>query len=297
MPRRSPFTAVPSRLAQLEQPLRADLHCHSTASDGDYTPSQVVALARNARLAAVAITDHDTLAGLPEARQFAESHIELIAGVEISAAFGTGEVHLLGYFLDPDHEELNAVLGQMCQRRRERFHDFVTQLAATGAPLSVDRVQRAAAVSPSLGRRHLASLLIASGRASNNREAFHRYLIPLNERVLPKMLLPLDEAIQLVHTDGGVASLAHPPANLSIEAVQQLAEAGLDALETNYPWGRSSPGVRLRELARQFGLAITGGSDCHGPEPSHRRIGSHGIRLEELTALRERRDHRDCPGS
>jgi predicted metal-dependent phosphoesterase TrpH len=106
--------------------------------------------------------------------------------------------------------------------------------------------------------------------------------------VRAKKLVPIEEAIQLVHAANGVASLAHPPATLTDAEFSQLRDAGLDAIEAVYPWGRNSPAVRLREVAARLDLAISGGSDCHGPEPAHRRIGSHAITSDELAALRER---------
>jgi hypothetical protein len=127
--RRSPFTAVPGRLADLALPRRADLHVHTTASDGEYTAAQVGALARQAGLAAVAITDHDVLGAVDEARASAGDQVYVIAGVEISASFNNREVHLLSYFIRTDHAELNRVLGRVRDARRERFHDFVEKLA------------------------------------------------------------------------------------------------------------------------------------------------------------------------
>jgi 3',5'-nucleoside bisphosphate phosphatase len=306
MPRRQPFTALCTRLAQLARPRRADLHVHTTASDGEFTPSQVVALARQANLAAVAVTDHDTLAAVGEARAAAgdqearspkaseASPFEVVPGVEITAGFNGRELHLLGYFVRTDYAELNAALARLCERRRERFRDFVAKLADRGTRLPDDRVKLIEESSPSLGRRHVAGLLLAGKFAQNRNEAFHRFLGPLAGSVLPKLLLPVEEAIHLVREAGGVTSLAHPPADLTEADFRALAGCGLSALEAEYPWGRNSPAARLREAAARLGLAITGGSDCHGPDPPHRRIGSHAITSEELEALRDRRDR---PGS
>ncbi len=288
MPRRSPFTQLCGRLAELAKPRRADLHVHTTASDGEFTPSQVVALARQANLAALAITDHDTLAAVAEARAVAGEHLEVIPGVEISAQFAGREVHLLGYFVRTDHTPLNAALGKMCKQRLERFRDFVAKLAERGCPIPTDRVTLTEESSPSLGRRHIAGLLVACKFAHHRTEAFHRFLGPLGRQVIPKLLLPVGEAIQLVHAAGGTASLAHPAPDLTDDAFRTLADFGLDAVEVEYPWGRNSPAARLREVARQFGFAISGGSDCHGPDPTHRRIGSYAITSDELNALRER---------
>jgi predicted metal-dependent phosphoesterase TrpH len=284
--KRSSFTAVPGRLAELARPRRVDLHVHTTASDGEYTAAQVGAMARQAGLAAVAITDHDVFGSADEARASAGDQVEVISGVEISASFDTREVHLLGYFSRADPTQLDRVLARVRDARRDRFHDFVEKLAANGTHLPPDRVRIVAESSPSLGRRHLAKLLVECGFARVRVEAFHRLLGPLRHAVAPKALLPVEEAIHLVRAAGGVASLAHPPADLSGEDYARLAAMGLVALEVVYPWGRSSRSASLREVAASLGLAVSGGSDCHGPDPSHRRIGSHGITVDELNALR-----------
>jgi len=288
MPRRSPFTSVGSQLAALARPRRADLHLHTTRSDGEFTPAQVAAFAQQAGLAAIAVTDHDTLAAVAEVRKAAPEQLEVIAGVEISAEFAGREVHLLGYFIRTDHAELNSALTRVCDRRRERFRDYVAKLADRGHRLPEESVSRIEHTTPSLGRRHIASLLVECRITHNRTEAFHRFLGPLRGEVLPKVLVPVEEAIHLVHAAGGVASLAHPSAELADDAFRSLAGYGLDAIEVEYPWGRNSRTTTLREVARRFGFAVSGGSDCHGPDPAHRRIGSHGINPEELETLRGR---------
>jgi predicted metal-dependent phosphoesterase TrpH len=289
--RRSPFTALCSQLHRLARPPRADLHVHTTASDGEYTPSQVAALAREAGLAAVAVTDHDTLVGVAEAREaasgFGARTVEVVPGVEITTDLDGRELHLLGYFVRPDHPELADALRRVCERRRERFFDFVAKLAASGVVIPRDRADLIAARTPSLGRRHVAGLLVACGFSGNTNGAFYRYLHPLRAAVVPKIAVPIEDAIRLVREAGGVSSLAHPP-DLTDDQFARLRAAGLDGIEADYPFGRSSPGGRLREVAGRFGFVRTGGSDCHGPTPAHRRIGSTAVPLERLDELRRR---------
>lgn len=285
--RTSAYTFAASRLAQLAQPKRADLHAHTTASDGEFTPSQVVMHAREAKLCAVAVTDHDTTAGVEEARIAAGPSIALIPGVEISAGFAGREVHLLGLFVRTNHDELNSVLVTACAARRERFRSFVALLRNRGLHLPDDRVGLTEAASVSLGRRHVAGLLVTCGHAATRTEAFHKYVNRIAGAVAPKVLIPVEEAIRLVRNAGGVSSLAHPPADLTDEQFGQLRASGLNAVEAVYPWGRKSSEKRLREVATRFGFAVSGGADCHGPEPAHRRIGSHAISPDELAALRE----------
>jgi hypothetical protein len=290
MPRTSAYTTAVARLAQLAAPLRADLHTHTTASDGDFTPSQVVAYARAAKLHAVAITDHDTLAAIPEAQNAAANHLTLIPGVEISSRFDGREVHLLGYLVRTDHAELNAVLAKVCAARRERFRGFVDVLRRGGHDLPEDRVRLVEQSAVSLGRRHVAALLVACGKARTRTDAFHTLLSRTTGHAVPKLLVPVEEAIELVRAAGGVSSLAHPPADLTDEQFGRLRAFGLNALEAVYPWGRNSSEKQLREVAARLGLAVSGGSDCHGADPRHKRVGSHAITADELSALRESAD-------
>ena len=290
----SPFTALCQQANRPGGRVRADLHVHTTASDGDYTPSQVAALAKQVGLSAVAVTDHDTTAGVAEAAEVAAglpgwNRVEVIPGVEITTDFDGREFHLLGLFVDPQHPELSANLVRLCVRRRERFGDFLAKLAEAGTPIPADRAAPVEGRTASLGRRHVAGLLVACGFARSRNEAFGRLLGPLKGTVLPKEKLPIGEAIALVHAAGGVASLAHPPADLTDDELDRLAASGLDAVESEYAWGRSGSAGRLRAAAARLGLAVTGGSDCHGPDPAHRRVGSHGLTAVALEELRGRR--------
>ena len=288
MPKRSPFTLVCSRLAQLGAPARADLHVHTTASDGEYTASQVVALARQAGLRVVAVTDHDTLASVADAQAAAGTAIDFVPGVEISTAFAGREFHLLGYFVRTDCADLNAALATVCDSRRERFHELVALLPERGVTVQSDRARLLEESTASLGRRHVASLIVACGAATTRTEAFHRFVNPLIRKTRPKTLIPLESAIALVRAAGGVSSLAHPPPHLTEDDFGALRAFGLDAIEVVYPWGRNSPVSRLRAVAARFGFAVSGGSDCHGPDPAHRRIGSCAVTFDEFTALRDR---------
>jgi predicted metal-dependent phosphoesterase TrpH len=286
MPRGQPFTALCRLAARLSEPRAADLHVHTTASDGDYTPSQVVALARQARLAAVAVTDHDTLAGVGPAVETAAGALEVIAGVELSAEFGGREVHLLGYFVRRDDARLVSHLEGVCDRRRERFRAFVTRLAAAGIEFVDGLAELEADRSTSLGRRHLAGLLVRSGAARSRYGAFQRFLLPLSPDVPAGHLTPAAEAIRLVRDAGGVCSLAHPPEGDEEPLLTGLRDLGLLAVEAAFPAAGVSRSERLRALARKLGLAVTGGSDCHGPEAAGRAVGARGISRDELAVLR-----------
>ncbi|MFO0966306.1 MAG: PHP domain-containing protein [Gemmataceae bacterium] len=285
MPAGSPFTRLCQSLSAPPSRGRADLHLHTTASDGLYTPAQVVDLARRCGLPAIAITDHDTLAAIEPARR-AAAGLEVIAGVEISCEFRERELHLLGYFFNPVDGPLNAALEDIASGRRERFQVMVNRLAERG--VDVRGAVNAMAPAPALGRRHLAEILVKNRHAATVHEAFRRYLHDGGTVEAPKRRLPVEQAIALVRGAGGVAAWAHPPYDEARAQLRSLKDIGLGAIEVSFPSCR--PGhVRLfREMAQALDLAVTGGSDCHGPEPLRRAVGSFGVSSEELARLRSR---------
>jgi predicted metal-dependent phosphoesterase TrpH len=286
MPRRQPFTALCRAAAQPRSAGRADLHVHTTYSDGSYTPGEVVDLARRAGLAALAVTDHDTLDGIPAAQAAAEgSALEIVPGVEISAEYQGRELHLLAYFVDAGNGPLQAALARLREHRALRYHDMVDRLRGCGVVLSDEEV-RAQAATGSLGRRHLASLLVQTRRVGSIREAFQRYLGDQGRATVPKVRLPVAEAIALVRGAGGVAAWAHPGAICTWETLMELRVLGLGAVEVEYPACRPSRRRELRALAGALGLAVTGGSDCHGPGDDRRDVGMCGVSDADLTALR-----------
>jgi predicted metal-dependent phosphoesterase TrpH len=306
MPARQPFTVLcqlaatlprtgvrpargcPSRLGAG----RADLHVHTTCSDGEYTPQQVVEVARLSGLLAVAVTDHDTLDGIGPARAAADGSVEVIPAVEISAEHAGREVHILGYFVRPDDDPLRQALDRLRQHRQQRFWDMVERLRSFGVEVDAGERQRLLAGAGVLGRRNLAEALVRSGRASTVREAFRRYLGDGGRVALPKVLLNAAEAICLVRGAGGVASWAHPPFDGAQETLRGLAGLGLGAVEVEFPGVKSSRNRHLRQWAGELGLAVTGGSDCHGPGDWKRAVGACGVTAEELAALRPSAEER-----
>jgi 3',5'-nucleoside bisphosphate phosphatase len=265
---------------------RADLHIHTTFSDGLYTAAQVVDLARRSGLGAIAITDHDTTDGFQPARESAMgSNLEIVPGVEITSHFRGRELHLLGYFIRPADEALRTALDRLREDRAGRFWDLVDHLQRRGVGFPEEELQRYRQTGV-LSRRHLAETLVRLGRASTVREAFHRYLA---DDTVPRLRrLPVADAIGCVRGAGGVASWAHPSYDCNRESVAELQRLGLGALEAAYP---TFPPKRVKELcalAAEFGLAVTSGSDCHGPEPLRRAIGAASMTHEELETLRQR---------
>jgi predicted metal-dependent phosphoesterase TrpH len=290
MPRGDPFTQFCQQMARTDRAVVGDLHLHTTASDGDYTPSHVVALASVARLKAIALTDHDTCAGIAAAReaalQFPEPRRpEIIAGVEISSEFEGREVHILGLLVDPACVSLKRALGQIAESRVVRFTEFVEYFRNHGTPLDEGRIQATLAGTACPGRRHVAGLLVGSGVARSRYDAFQRFLGPALPSITPKALLPATDAIRLIDEAGGIASLAHPPADCDGTTMQRFHDLGLRAIEVEFPASTVSRTLELRTWAKDLGWAVTGGSDCHG---SDRALGSRGVTASELAELRGR---------
>jgi predicted metal-dependent phosphoesterase TrpH len=287
MPSRQPFTRLCQEAYRPPTSGRADLHVHSTYSDGVYSPMQIVDLARRVGLAAVAVTDHDTLAGVGPTRAAARGGLEVVAGVEITADHDGREVHVLGYFVRLDDADLTAALDRLRERRRGRFHEMVEGLRDRGVPVAEEAVS-GLATTATLGRRNLAQILHDGGHVGSVREAFVRYLAddgPLN---FPKERLPVAEAVRLVRAAGGLTSIAHPSPVLSQEGLTRLRDLGVQAIEAAYPSIRAAREQELRKWATALGLVVTGGSDCHGPGVSGRALGARGVSKEELAAIREK---------
>jgi predicted metal-dependent phosphoesterase TrpH len=280
----SPFTRLCQEIARVRTPERADLHLHTTYSDGTHTPESLVHRAIKAGLKAIAVTDHDTVAGVAPAIQVAGGRIEVITGVEITSEFEGREVHLLGYFFDPTHPQLSEALSNLQKARRERLLEMADRLPL--APPELREELRAIPGEISLGRRHLAHGLIRHGKTRSLHDAFQRCLSAPELKGIPKYRLPVAQAIHLVHEAGGVSSLAHPPLDTNLEMLFELQKMGLKALECEYPWANRSHGKQMRGLANQLDLLVTGGSDSHDPAPATRGVGARTITLAELDKLR-----------
>ncbi|MFL5329136.1 MAG: PHP domain-containing protein [Gemmataceae bacterium] len=284
MPAAAPFTRLCLAMNTPRSVGRADLHMHTTASDGTYTPAQLLDLARRSGLAAIAITDHDTIAGYQAATQIAISGVELVPGVEISAEHEGREFHLLAYFFDPEDTALMQMLNQLRQDRAERFREMIRRLRSCGVDVSDDA---APPDETSLGRRHLAMILQETGKVGSVREAFYRYLGENGPAFVPKQSIPLAEAIPVVREAGGLTSCAHPRGDLDLPELRRLADMGLRAIEAVYPSFKRSRRDELKRWAALLGLGITGGSDCHGPDERSRTVGACSLSTEEWGALRE----------
>jgi predicted metal-dependent phosphoesterase TrpH len=271
-------------------PTRVDLHTHSNYSDGLLSPAALVEEAASRGVRFLGLTDHDTVAGIAEARNAGERlGVEIIPGVELSTSLAGGEgVHLLGYFLDVENAELLAGLAGYAAARAERMTRMIERLKLIGVPIDAARVQ-ALVGHGTAGRPHLARVLVESGHATSVPDAFDRYIGQGKPAYVPRPRVDPRDAIALVRVAGGVPVLAHPFWPGGVESVlDRLVPAGLLGMEVDY--GEYSPEDRetLRAIARRRGLIATGGSDFHGAFlGAGRELGSAPVPLEAVAALRE----------
>ncbi|PSQ82026.1 MAG: phosphoesterase [Bacteroidetes bacterium QS_1_63_11] len=247
------------------EPAYADLHTHTHCSDGTLAPDVLVQQAAERGVQVLAVTDHDTTAGLDSAREAESEHdIQLVDGVELSVEVEGQSVHLLGYGFDPTHEALTDYLAAFSQRRRERLDQMIQRLAETGIQVEAEQVQHHVGTSSAPGRPHLARALVDGGHVDSYRAAFEQYLGTDQPRYVPAPTHPAAEAIEVLHTAGGVAVLAHPGQWTSGETLRRLCEWGLDGIECQFPSHPEYLVDYYRTICRSRDLLATGGSDFHG---------------------------------
>lgn len=246
-----------------------DLHTHTSASDGRCTPSELVARAKAAGVTTLAVTDHDTVAGSAAAADAcAGAGIEFVAGIEITAVRDEVDVHVLGYFIDPDAGPLNAFLAEQRRRRIDRVGQMIARLALLGMQLEAHAILQPALEQPgsSIGRPAIARALVAAGYAATTNDAFASWLSRGRPAFVARDGASPDAVIAQIHGAGGLASLAHPRVLGRDEWIAGLAAAGLDAIEAYHTKHDDSDSGRYRAIAESHGLALTGGSDFHGDE-------------------------------
>jgi 3',5'-nucleoside bisphosphate phosphatase len=260
-----------------------DLHTHSTASDGAKRPAEVARAARAAGLSAFALTDHDTVAGLADARAAADqAGIRLINGVELSAVEGEMETHILGLHLG-SVAEIEHHLAELREMRVTRAKRIVERLNTLNVPVTFEAVLQQAA-GGAVGRPHIAKALVNGGWAHDLREAFDRYLGNGRSAFVPKDRLAMVDAIDLIHRASGIAVLAHPGGLGTRERVRVLVDAGLDGLEVLHPSHSAEDLQRLDALAGEFDLVRSGGSDWHGAPDGSRTLGMMRVPAQWLAS-------------
>jgi len=256
-----------------------DLHVHTTASDGQYTPTEILTKAAEKNINTIAITDHDTVDGITEAQKAAkELNINLIKGCELNINFQTGEFHLLGLGLQEISPSLQTILDNLVKNREERNVEIVNKMQADGVDITVEEIY-ADFPNTIIGRPHFAAELVKKGIVKHRQQAFDSYLAKGRKWYVNRVGANLDEAIVAIKESSGVPVLAHP---MSLylswgklpDAIKDFKERGLVGLEAFHPGARVTDCLRLEELAKKLDLIVTAGSDFHGEKiRADRKLG------------------------
>lgn len=258
-----------------------DLHIHTTASDGTSTPEDIVMQAEKLGLLGIAITDHDTTAGLTRgmnAIKEGAGKLDFIPGIELNAEINGVETHILGYFINHNNRALNNRLYQIKQERRDRADKMIAKIQDIGININIEQVKQFVK-GEMIGRPHIAQALLAQGYVNSVGEAFKMYIGQGRPAYVNRYKFLPEEAINLIHGAGGVSIIAHPGLISRKEFIYELIAMGVNGLEVYYPDHHEEQIRWYRDLCNKFGLLLTGGSDYHGynNKDSRGRLGSCGI--------------------
>jgi 3',5'-nucleoside bisphosphate phosphatase len=264
----------------------ADLHLHTNFSDGTFTPEELVSQAAKQRLAAIAVTDHDTVEGCERAANACRAlEIEFIAGTELTAEQNDNEIHILGYLVDTHNPKLLTEIAKFQAVRQSRIHEMVAKLNDLNVPLRAENVF-ALANCRSPGRPHVARALVKAGLVGSLDEAFERFLKKHRPAWVPKAKMSAMVAIELIQQANGLAVMAHPGLNRSDEVIPDLVEAGLDGIECFHTKHSTAIAEHYLEIADKFNLLVTGGSDCHGLSKGKPLIGTIRLPYQHVEKLK-----------
>jgi len=264
---------------------RIDLHLHSLHSDGALSPAELVARAREAGVSILSLTDHDSVRGVPEAREACRHEgLTFIPGVELGVGIGDDEVHILGYGLDTKGRPLQNALDQLAGERIDRMEKMLAALGRLGVTITLEDVQ-AETGGHIVGRLHLASALVRLGHVANHGEAFQRWIGAGRPAYVRRQLLTLREAIDLILEAGGVAVVAHPGLTRRDELIEYLVRLGIRGLEVYHPKHDFVDVSRYLKLCAKFDLFATGGSDFHGVGKLDKPPGSAATPADQYAKL------------
>jgi len=281
---------------------KIDLHVHTNKSDGTFSPEQAVDYARAKGLAAIAITDHDTVSGvnpaMMQAQKFAND-LEVISGIEISAEWTEGgeelEIHMLGYFIDWESEVLQKNFDNLSEARIIRAERIIEKLRQHNILIDMDDVLAFAPSTESIGRLHIAQAIQKEGYVQSTNKAFDMFLGNNKCCYVPKHQLDPEGALKLIRDLKGLSVIAHPgflKKDFALSLIQRMVKSGLDGIEVYYPEHREETKKYFEEIAKTYGLLMTGGTDCHGTVKEHIMMGTLDIPYELLEKMKQRRDEK-----
>jgi len=241
-----------------------DFHLHTRHSDGTFAPEEVIRRAKSLKMTAISITDHDTLSALPAARRAAGEDLEILTGIEMTAASHDRELHVLGYGFRDEDPAMQDYIRQAQERRHGRIHLMIDQLNARGIDVTRAEVEKIAGEGTSIGRPHLAEALLKKGAVHSLNEAFDRYIGDHAPCFVKQAILTTADAARLIRQAGGVAVLAHPYRLVEDDWIPSLAADGIQGIEVYHSDHNPATTRHYLKIAQEFNLLTTGGSDCHG---------------------------------
>lgn len=253
----------------------ADLHMHSTHSDGKLTVEEIIHHAKNMNLKCISITDHDTIDGTVEAINFKDKgNVDIIPGIEFSTLYEGEEIHILGYLFDCYDKEFNSFIRNMQEHRSDRAVKIIDKFRSIGIDLTMEELLQKSR-GESIGRPHFAYLLMEKGYASSVQDAFKKYLLPGSVCYVERFKITPEDTIKRIREAGGVSILAHPGLIKNQDLVKSILEMKIDGIEVYHSKHTSKQNREYYYLARENQLFITGGSDCHSKIPNEKPfIGS-----------------------
>lgn len=266
-----------------------DLHTHTNFSDGTFTPLGLIDEAASLGLSAIAVTDHDTIAGLkPSLDSAAKNTLEVLPGIELSAEYDGSEVHILGYLIDYENKKLLKQLDILKNNRIRRIYEMAEKLRGLGVEIRAEDVFSASPNSI-IGRLHVARVLLQRGYVSSTQEAFQKYIGDTCPAYVLGFKLSPEEAIKLIKESGGIPVLAHPYTIKSDTLLLDIIKEGIMGLEAYYPEHSQAVTNFFLNLARENNLLVTGGSDFHGSGKPNVKMGCLKIYYELVDKLKEAR--------
>lgn len=273
--------------------MEVDMRIHTIASDGTFTPEEIVKRAKSLGMKSIAITDHDTIDGLEEGKRTAtEIGIEFIQGIEISCNVDNLEVHILGYFLNLNDEKFLAELEELKRARENRNRKVMEKLKICGIVVDMEKVKNMAPGNI-ISRVHIANYLVEIGAATSKNDAFERYLGKTGAAYVPKENFPPERAVKMLRANGAFVSMAHPKLitqndGLLENMISELKKIGLGGLEAIYSTFTPSEKRKYKKMAKRHSLLVTGGSDFHGANREGIDIGDTGLEYSQFRLIKER---------
>ncbi|MBD3290905.1 PHP domain-containing protein [candidate division KSB1 bacterium] len=268
----------------------ADLHIHSIYSDGADSPLEIIDKAKENHLKAISITDHDNISAFPVGKNYAiEAGVEFIPGVEISTVFNGIDLHLLGYYFDAEDSALLSYIKFLQEERKIRARKIIDKMLHQGIKLDVEKVMKKA-YPGSVGRPHIADVLVEDGFVSSYQHAFNQYIGDKCCCFVPKYQITPREAINLVKDAGGLCFIAHPGIDVNDAGIRELIHLGIDGIETIHPRHSPQQISYFRDLIEKYRLLECGGSDCHGNRKKEPLLGKMTISYEVVQKIKQRKE-------